>query len=113
MVSKLSHARTAVLMVGISLLVALCVLELVLRLLADDLAGLPDPVRSFRMLGGAHPARHDPMLGYVPTPGYQGSDNPWGLPVQITPDGVRSNGVPPPPGTQGRLPTRRFSASPW
>lgn len=41
----------------------------------------------------AFPAQYDPLLGYVPSAGYSGSDNVWGTRVSIRADGLRSNGA--------------------
>jgi GNAT superfamily N-acetyltransferase len=81
---------------GLSLLATLGVLELGLRLLAGDLAALPDPGAGLRMVGHRYPGSHDPELGFVPTPG-AAPDNPWNTTVTITPEGVRSNGASPAP----------------
>ncbi len=44
-----------------------------------------------------YPAEYHPQLGYVPRVGHH-EPTVWGVPVQVTPDGLRSNGGPPPPG---------------
>ena len=79
-------------MVGLSLVAALALAELFLRLAAGNLTGRPSPASGLRVVGGAFPASHDPELGHVPTAGFHGVDNPWNLLVTITADGVRANG---------------------
>jgi len=43
------------------------------------------------------PCVHDPLLGYVPRPGYSGNDNQWRTAVSIDAHGLRSNGGGPRP----------------
>ncbi|HEX5054304.1 MAG TPA: hypothetical protein VFZ65_21170 [Planctomycetota bacterium] len=45
-----------------------------------------------------YPAERDPMLGYVPKPGFASRDNHWRTLVSIDADGMRRNGRTPPPG---------------
>jgi len=40
----------------------------------------------------ALPARFDEILGWIPQPGYSGTDNLWGTDVTILTDGIRANG---------------------
>jgi hypothetical protein len=44
------------------------------------------------LLRSAYPVTYDPLLGYIPTPGYKNVRNYWGTRVTISPDGLRSNG---------------------
>ena len=44
-----------------------------------------------------YPAELHPTLGYVPRPDFQSRDNHWGTLVSIDHDGMRKNGVIPPP----------------
>ncbi len=39
-----------------------------------------------------YPAKHDPVLGWIPRPGYSGSNNVYGTQITISPDSLRSNG---------------------
>jgi GNAT superfamily N-acetyltransferase len=39
-----------------------------------------------------YPAAHDPLLGYVPRPGFASADNRWGAMVSIDAAGLRTNG---------------------
>jgi hypothetical protein len=76
-----------------SVLAVLGAAELGLRLLAP---ASPAPLEFFDERF-RYPAAYDPRLGYVPEVG----DHPrtvWGVPVLVTPDGLRSNGGPSPPG---------------
>lgn len=43
------------------------------------------------------PSAHDPLLGFVPRPGYQSRDNLWRTQVTIDEHGLRSNGPAPRP----------------
>lgn len=44
-----------------------------------------------------YPAAHDPVLGYVPRPGYASADNRWRAMVSIDDRGLRRNGAAAPP----------------
>ncbi|MBL9078118.1 MAG: hypothetical protein JNL08_11475 [Planctomycetes bacterium] len=46
----------------------------------------------------SYPAAHDPLLGYVPRPGFASADNQWHAQVTIDADGMRQNGAPRPAG---------------
>jgi hypothetical protein len=51
-----------------------------------------------------YPTAHDPLLGYVPRPGFASTDNPWRVPLSIDAEGCRSNGPDPrPPGERELL----------
>lgn len=76
----------------LSTLVTLFAVELALRLAAGTLLGRPSPARGLRLVGDRYPASHHPELGWVPTPGASGRDNPWRTQVTIGADGTRSTG---------------------
>jgi len=76
-----------------SVVVVLGAAELFLR------ATTPLPVERLSMLDPRfrYPAAHDPRLGYVPRAGDH-DETAWGIPIRVTPDGLRDNGAPSPPG---------------
>ncbi len=89
---------------GLALLVAalstagtLLSIELLLRVVAGDLVGRPDPGGAIRMVGSRYPGSHHPQLGWVPTPG-EHAHNAWGTRVTITQAGTRANGAESPAG---------------
>lgn len=92
-------ARRSAVLAGLALLVStaagLAAVELGMRLWRGRLAELPDPMRHVGL--AAYPAEYDATIGHVPTRGFAGRDNPWGVRVTITSDGVRSNGAGAPP----------------
>jgi len=93
-------ARQAWLLVLVALLStvgALLTVEIAIRLSHGALTGRPLPAAGVRMLGDRYPGSYDPLLGYVPTPGARGRDNPWRTLVTITSEGVRGNGSKLPP----------------
>lgn len=79
----------------LSTLGALVAAEVAVRLAHGDLTDRPSPAAGVRMIGDRYPASYHPVLGYVPTPGASGRDNPWRARVTIAPDGVRGNGANP------------------
>jgi hypothetical protein len=94
--AKRGRARRGalVLLVLGSTALALGALELGLRLRKGQLWGVPDPQDQIRLVGNLYPGSHDPILGFVPTPGSKGRLNAWRKLVTITPKGTRSNGLP-------------------
>lgn len=85
--------------VGLSTIVTLAAIEIVMRLPYGPRAVPHSAAGAVRLIGDRYPGVYDPLLGYVPQPGYSGKQNVWQAQVTITPDGVRSNGAEPPPGT--------------
>lgn len=81
----------------LSILFSLGLLELGLRIRKGQLTGSPDPYAKIEMVGRGYPGSHDARLGFSPTPGSSGNNNPWGATVTIRADGTRSNGPAPPP----------------
>jgi len=87
----------ALLLVGLSTVGTLLAIELLLRLLAGQPLGRPDPGGAIRMVGSRYPGSHHPELGWVPTPG-EHTQNAWGTRVTITRQGTRAHGAAPLPG---------------
>ncbi len=76
--------------------------------LAIRLARAPLHFGSFRslrvdLMKRGYPAVADPLLGYVPTPGFASTDNHWGTRVSIDADGFRRNGDGAPPKGDGLI----------
>ncbi|MCA8952231.1 MAG: hypothetical protein KDE27_22160 [Planctomycetes bacterium] len=65
--------------------------------------GSPFSTGSYRdqridLIRRGYPAAHDPLLGYVPRPGFASDDNRWHAMVTIDARAIRTNGAPRPPG---------------
>ena len=89
--------RRAILFALVPLAVLLLGAEIVIRL-----ARAPTRFGSFRdlrtdLMRRNYPAELHPTLGYVPKPGFASRDNHWGTVVSIDSDGMRRNGITPPP----------------
>jgi hypothetical protein len=84
-------------LLGLSTAATLLALELLLRIVAGDLLGRPDPGGAIRMVGSRYPGSHHPQLGWVPTPG-EHAHNAWGTRVTISEGGTRAHGAAPLPG---------------
>ncbi len=94
---------------AIPLLVLLVVGELLARSFRESRTFSPLAAGSYRdqridLIRRGYPAAHDPLLGYVPRPGFASADNRWGAMVSIDADGLRTNGPGPrPAGARGVL----------
>lgn len=100
--ARSSSRRVLALLVLGSVLLSLAAAELAWRGTADDVELFT--FRNFALArlslyDSAYPSTHDPLLGWIPEPGYEGlKDNVWKTRVHIDDDGFRSNGRTPPPG---------------
>jgi hypothetical protein len=104
---RLSRRRKLV-FASVPLLVLLVAGELAARALRERKSFSPLVAGSYRdqridLIRRGYPAAHDPLLGYVPRPGFASADNRWGAMVSIDADGLRTNGGARPPGERGVL----------
>jgi len=80
----------------LSALITLAVLEGAVRVIDGQSFSLRNYVADkLTVIASAYPSVYDPLLGYIPRPGYAGSDNVWGTTVTIDERGLRRNGPEP------------------
>lgn len=105
--SRLTRRRKLV-FACLPLLALLAVGELLARSFREGRSFSPLATGNYRdqridLIRRGYPAAHDPLLGFVPRPGFAGADNRWGAMVSIDANGLRSNGAPRPAGDRGVL----------
>jgi lysophospholipase L1-like esterase len=75
--------------------------EILVRVVERDVSPASTLQQGDELFRAAYPVRHDAMLGWTPRPTSSSRRNVWGTVVTIGPDGLRSNGGPPPAGPGG------------
>ncbi|MFY9341762.1 MAG: hypothetical protein WAT39_04695 [Planctomycetota bacterium] len=101
--------RKKLLFAGVPLLLLLALGEVAARTFRDHRTFSPVASANYRdqridLIRRGYPAAHDPLLGYVPRPGFASADNRWQVMVSIDERGLRRNGERPrPPGPGGVL----------
>ncbi len=100
--------RKKVVFAAVPLLALLAVGELLARSFRERHAFAPVTTGSYRdqridLIRRGYPAAHDPLLGYVPRPGFASAENRWGVMVSIDGDTLRNNGPKPRPAGPGVL----------
>jgi len=78
-------------LVAFGMLAALATVEVVARIQSGDWSG-SFLERSVPLVPTGYPMSYDPLLGWIPRPGYSSDQNDWHRQVTITADGLRANG---------------------
>ena len=81
----------------VGVFVALVIVELGARIVTGDWTG-SFLERSVPLVPTGYPMSYDPLLGWIPRPGYASDKNDWHRQVTITADGLRANGADSPRG---------------
>jgi len=92
-----SPALLKVALVVMGVLAALVFVELGARIVTGNWTG-SFLERSVPLVPTGYPMSYDPLLGWIPRPGYSSDKNDWHRQVTITADGLRANGSDSPRG---------------